>query len=131
MKKMHVLTDLVRVLIAGVAFLHASSGVGLAQLATSAWPMFQHDARHSGQSAAVGPAVAHVNWTYRSFQGFRSASAIGADGTIYVGNGRLLCAVKPSDGSEVWCTYTGGAVKFSSPAVLLDGTICVGGRDNR
>jgi len=57
-----------------------------------------------------------------------SSPALGADGTIYVGDlsGRIY-AVK-RDGTQKWAFTTGDYV-CSSPAVGADGTIYVGSRD--
>jgi outer membrane protein assembly factor BamB len=72
-----------------------------------------------------------------SLQGPVSSPAIGADGTIYVGNaqfyspstGTNLYAISPQ-GTTNWIFRTGGDVR-SSPSIGPDGTIYVGSLDTR
>jgi len=56
-----------------------------AQLDDAPWPMFQHDRQHTGRSPYNGPAVPAEKWSFTT-GGSVSFSAIGADGTIYVGS---------------------------------------------
>ncbi|TMB21249.1 MAG: PQQ-like beta-propeller repeat protein [Deltaproteobacteria bacterium] len=127
---MRKLSDLIRVLLTCAACLHGLSRDVSAQLATSAWPTFQHDARHTGRATAVGPATANLKWMYQGTNGMRSSPAIGPDGTIYVGNSRSLCAVDPAAGAEIWCTFVTAAVKFSGVTVGANATVYIGARDN-
>ncbi len=116
-----------------IAALLGSAPGARAQLASSAWPMFQHDARHTGQSQLLGPDRPRVKWTYKGRNRLVSAPSVGADGTVYVGNGKApLCAIDPGDGGEIWCTTEGrgGDAAQSSPAVHADGRIFMGARDN-
>jgi outer membrane protein assembly factor BamB len=132
MRKTRVLSHLFGVLLACVACLHASSREAFAQLADSAWPMFQHDMRHTGQSTFNGPASANnLKWIYRGLAPLKSAPAIGTDGTIYIGNGRNLCALDPANGGENWCTFVVSSIKLSSPAVGINATVYIGARDNK
>src|SRR5262249_56116717 len=60
-----------------------------------------------------------------------SPPAVGEEGTVYMGNGRTLCAIDPATGDEIWCTFVQAAVKFSGVTVGSDGTVYIGARDNR
>lgn len=120
-----------RILIACLAVLGTLSGRAGAQLANSTWPMLQHDAQHTGRTSVQGPLSANLNWTSPLFASPRSGPAIGPDGTIYQGSGRMLCAIDPDNGFQHWCKRIGGTVKHASPAVDSDGNIYIGGRDNR
>jgi len=107
--------------------------LGSAQLADSAWPMRNHDIRHSGQSAYQGSPVSNVRWklkmgTAGPLSSGGSAPAIGADGTVYVGWGGQLLAVNP-DGTLRW-TFETLADAQSSPAIGADGTIYFGAEDD-
>ena len=111
----------------------AALGVTHAQLVTSAWPVFQHDLSHTGQSEYNTSAIgANVKWQFSSGEGSPgySSPSIGADGTIYFGNygNGNIYAVNP-DGSERWVFSTGGSVFISAPAIGADGTIYVGSGD--
>src|SRR5712691_2952335 len=117
------LSDLIGVLLACAVCLHGSSRDASAQLAISAWPTFQHDARHTGRATAAGPATANLKWVYLGTVGFRSSPAIGPDETIYVGNGRNLSALDPAAGAEKWCTYVFSDVKTSGAAVGANATV--------
>jgi len=126
-----VLFNLIRVLIACVAGLHLSSGQAMAQLAASAWPTLQHDSHHTGQSSVNGPATNHVKWIFQGLAPLKSAPAIGADGTVYVANGRNLCALNPANGHDTWCTFVIASTKLSVPTVDSNGTVYIGARDNK
>ena len=79
MKKNPVLSHVVGVLLACLACLHASAREASGQLAVSAWPTFQHDLRHTGQSTVNGPASANnLKWLYQGSGPLKSAPAIGA-----------------------------------------------------
>ena len=97
-----------------------------AQLADSAWPMFQHDTRHTGQSPYVGPENNNLKWQYALPNGIINASpVIGSDGTIYIGNSGVVFAIS-RDGSLKWRYEThGGGIGDCAPAISLDGTIYV------
>jgi outer membrane protein assembly factor BamB len=59
-----------------------------------------------------------------------SSPAIGADGTVYVGNsGHDLCAIN-RNGTLKW-TYTTGLDVYSSAAIGADGTVYVGSWDDK
>ena len=101
--------------------------------AASAWPLFQHDAQHTGQSAVDGPACNHVVWRWSGGDAFLSAPSVGADGTIYVGDARFpVCAIDPATGTSRWCQtdQEGRLADRSSPAASADGTVYIGTRDN-
>jgi hypothetical protein len=101
-----------------------------AQLATSVWPMFHHDLRHTGLSPVdTSSNTGKLKWKFTTGSLVESAAAVGTDGTIYVGSDDdNLYAINP-DGSQKWKFTTGGEVT-SSPAVGADGTIYVGSFDN-
>lgn len=62
---------------------------------------------------------------------FRSTPAIGADGTIYIGNyDGYLYAIKSADMSLIWRCQV-GPIWFSSPAIGTDGTIYIGSLDGK
>jgi outer membrane protein assembly factor BamB len=116
------------------AILLLASSRAHAQLASSPWPMFQHDAAHTGLSqydTSSNPGT--LKWQFPEFQGDAgevggTSPAIGADGTIYIGSsGGELWAVNP-DGTQKWAFpfNTGGQIIGSSPAIGADGTIYVG-----
>ena len=95
--------------------------------------MFQHDAQHTGRSPYPGPSCNHVVWRWPGVQAFLSTPAMGADGTIFVGDARLpVCAVEPTSGTALWCNtdQEGRVADRSAPAVAADGTVYIGTRDN-
>ena len=99
----------------------------------SAWPMFQHNIRHTGYS----PYGKSGNWYVEKWKTHigdwaASSPAIDNNGIIYVGGGIMdecLYAVYP-DGTEKWRFKTGEHVQ-SSPAIAEDGTIYVGSNDGK
>ena len=114
-----------------------------AQLASTPWPMLQGDARHSGQSAFLGPLFppgepAENVTVWQSFGMIASSPTLAADGTIYVGVDvprpgtsaqGWLCAIRPNM-TERWCVMTRASASRSSAAVAADGTVYLGDRDN-
>jgi outer membrane protein assembly factor BamB len=104
--------------------------------ATSAWPMFGHDAAHSRRSQYAGAQSATLKWarTLTTYGWIMSSPAIAADGTVYatlddyshVYDHQQLFALDPSTGSTVWQTDAGDA-HGSSPAVDADGCVYLGG----
>jgi PKD repeat protein len=66
----------------------APTRVAYAQSADSAWPMFHHDAAHTGLSTVDTSAnVGTLAWSVNVHTAQDTTSpVIGADGTIYVGS---------------------------------------------
>jgi len=99
-------------------------------LMDSAWPMFQHDNKHTGRSPyGVLSNDCVVKWGFNMSGLTYSSPSIDKNGTIYIGalpmiNSINLFALNP-DGSLKWSFDTDGGV-FSSPAIASDGTIYVG-----
>ncbi len=96
-----------------------------AQPATSVWPMFHHDLRHTGLSTVDTSAnPGSLKWVFNESIGtaFISSPAIGTDGTIYFGSqNHKFYALNP-DGKRKWA-FEANSIVDSSPAVALDGTI--------
>jgi outer membrane protein assembly factor BamB len=104
-----------------------------AQLANSAWPVFQQNLQHTGQSPLNGPTTNRVKWIFHGQQQLRSSPSVGVDGTLFIGNGKApYCAVNPNTGKLRWCATnkSGGDAGQSQPAVSADGFIYAGARDN-
>jgi outer membrane protein assembly factor BamB len=91
------------------------------------WPMFRHDAQHTGRSPYVGPERPILKWSYPTDDAITwSSPAVGADGTIYVGSTDGTFYAINSDGSLKWNYPTGIWNNIhSSPAVGANGTIYV------
>jgi len=98
-------------------------------LANTAWPMFQHDLKHTGQSVHSGPATPALKWNLPTNNSINSSPAIGADGAIYVGSadGKVYCL--NTDGTLRWSVTLADAVYLTSPAIAADGTIYTGAED--
>lgn len=105
----------------------------------SAWPMFQHDAQHTGRSPLEGPTCSDVLWTRKITPG-QSLSQVaigpaapGGHGTVYLPvSKRPICAIEPVGGTVLWCNTpdVGKLPDYSSPALAVDGLLYVGTRDN-
>lgn len=133
------------------AFLALTAGLlltgnapALAQLASTPWPMLQHDVQHTGRSHQLGPlfpsgAPGPENVrTWQSPAKITNAPTVAADGTIYVavdvprpGTSGLgyHYALHP-DLSVRWFVQLRADSSQSTAAVNADGTIYVGDRDN-
>jgi len=108
----------------------SSDTADAAGLADTPWPMFRGNARHTGQSHYdTGGNSGTLKWKYHTGNVVYSSSAIGSDGTIYVGSlDNYIYALNPN-GTLRWKYQTGDEV-HSSPAIGSDGTIYVGSLDN-
>ncbi len=103
-----------------------------AQLANSPWPMFHHDARHTGQSPYQGPENPSLKWKFQTDACVSSPPTINSDGSIYVGyslapNYGYLYAINPN-GTLKW-KFIANDLITSSPAIGANGTIYVGSWD--
>lgn len=92
-------------------------------LASSPWPVFRHDTRHSGVSQYHDPAGLIPAWSLSVGNGYSSPS-IGSDGTIYISGTNSLRAINP-DGSLKWSSSISSSTR-STPALASDGTIYIG-----
>jgi outer membrane protein assembly factor BamB len=81
----------------------------------------------SGVLYAVTPD-GDPSWQFPTESIHGSVPAVAADGTVYVGAGRTLYAVR--DGSQEWSFQTGGDIN-SPPVVADDGTVYVGSSDGQ
>ena len=89
----------------------------------SPWPMFMHDAQHTGRSPCGGPVYTGLYWSYL---GCNYRCSIGAEGETYVGRGRALLALSPT-GSLDWSYQTGNPSNlYACPALGSDGSIYFG-----
>ena len=128
-------------LLLGLAFA-AGAPTYAAGPANSPWPMFQHDAQHTGRSPYNGPTRLAEAWRAQ-LNGVPGGPAIGEDGTIYVPTGAStvdlgqgsLYAINP-DGTQKWRfvlpigppNNAGGCRQIAAhatPAIADDGTIYV------
>jgi len=103
---------------------------------TDPWPMFQHDAQHTGRSELSGPVIGEVEWTTDigvAISEFPRSSqpVIDRNGVIYLGVGYddgspagKLYALNP-DGGLKWTSFDLEGIP-TTPAIDSDGTIYVG-----
>lgn len=76
---------------------------------------------------ATDPAKPVVKWTYRNRragQGIRTAAAVSKDAVVYANQGKVLFALHPDSGDELWQHRTRSAVD-ASPLLLGDGKTLV------
>lgn len=114
------------------ACLLALAGVVLArpapaQLASSAWPKFHHDAANTGQGDYGGPS-SELSWTYAVSGAIPSSPVLGADGSVYFtcDDGKLYAL---TGGGLLQWSFSCNCLGASSPAVGSDGTIYVASAD--
>ena len=95
------------------------------QLASTPWPMFRCNVRHTGQGASAGPSSPVIAWTYVTGDNIDSSPSIGSDGTIYFGSwDNRFYALTPA-GALQW-SYSHNQYLTSSPALNSAGKIIVG-----
>ena len=104
--------------------------------APSAWPMFQHDVQHTGQSTHDGATCPNVVWTRKLAGKVLAAPALGGPDegdALFVAAAKYpLCALDPATGDVRWCDtdQQGKLPDVSSPALGNGGLAYVGTRDN-
>ena len=105
------------------------SGVSGHASETTHWPMFRHNALHTGRTPVSSFDTSPlIKWSYIASADSYSSPVEGTDGTIYfmMSDGNLV-ANEP-DGTFKW-SYNVGATSISSPAVTPEGFIVVGNTD--
>ena len=105
----------------------APSDATLAPSGASPWPEAMHDARHSGQSTAIGPRSGTILWQRDLSANVTPGAVIGVDGSVIVAtNAGILYALDPMTGDTRWMFDGHGGYGndlSTSAAVLRDGTI--------
>lgn len=96
-----------------------------AQLSSSPWPAFRHDALHTGQSALFAPKLPTLMWSRQLGVG-TSSVAVGTN-AVYVLAGGYLTATG-INGDQLW-SYPCGAGNRSSPAISANGVVYVASTD--
>lgn len=90
--------------------------------AGTAWLMFQHDAKHTGRSGYVGPALPRQKWIFRGTRLVGGSPSVGRDGTIYYGStDGWVYALNP-DGTKKW-TFRVGEPVWTAPAIASDACV--------
>jgi len=85
------------------------------------WPMFHHDAAHTGYTNCTGPTTTPVVlWSAETYGPVHSSPAI-VDGVVYV-SAWFLHAFNASTGSEIWNVLGGD---LASP-IVIDGYVYTG-----
>jgi len=100
------------------------------------WHMFRHDRQHTGRSPYKGAQTANLKWTFTTGTIVYDSPAIGADGTVYVGEWAAsgssfasnVYAIDGTFGTQKWAFTTGDWI-WGSPAIGTDGTVYVGSDD--
>jgi outer membrane protein assembly factor BamB len=96
------------------------------------WPMFRHDASHTGRSNDYeGPPSCALSWSYYFPTQIYSSPCIGSDGNIYIGDVLRSIHAINSEGGFIWSYVPSlNARMESSPAVDSDGSVYIGTQDN-
>ena len=91
------------------------------------WPMFHHDATHSGVSSTTAPETADVLWSYQTGFIISSSPAV-SHGRVYIGSwDKSIYCFEMDSGNLLW-NYSTSSEITSSPAVV-DGRVYVGSQD--
>lgn len=119
---------------AAIALVFTSANESVAALADSAWPMFAHDAQHTGRTDVNGPQTKPtVAWFSKTRSRLRASVSVDDQNRIFVPNGKNpLSAFDATTGLELWqsTNHRGGHADRSQPAVSDDGVVYQGARDN-
>lgn len=93
------------------------------------WPMFHHDAAHSGRSSYRGSDSGVLLWSYKTGSDISSSPSIDSLDRIYVGSNDKRIYALTVAGAFVWSYSTNGLIHYSSPALATDGRLYIGSYD--
>jgi outer membrane protein assembly factor BamB len=107
-------------------------------LAAGSWPVYQHDAQHTGTTTELGPTCGSELWSRKLKGKVLSPLALaepapGQSEVLFVPAAKYpVCALDPDTGQELWCgtNELGKLVDRSSPAIGNGSMLYVGTRDN-
>ncbi|MCX6355661.1 MAG: PQQ-binding-like beta-propeller repeat protein [Candidatus Aureabacteria bacterium] len=99
----------------------------LAQPADSPWPMFGHDAQHTGRSDYAGPQTCILAWSYETGGRITSSPALDSSGMVLVGSHDGNIYGFEHAGSLIWSYQLLSLADYSSPAIGASSRIYVGG----
>jgi len=86
--------------------------------AGSSWPMFRHDASHSGNTSAVGPTTNAISWV-NSTDSYIEGSPVVADDRVYIGSwDKYMYCFDADTGDRIWRFLAGN--KITSTPVVHD-----------
>jgi len=101
------------------------SNVVSAVVSPHIWSMFLYNSQHTGQSPYdTTKNYGGLKWKFQSNLGINDTPVVSSDGTIYLTSDALY-ALNP-DGTVKWKYSESFFIRYSSPAVGLDGTVYVG-----
>lgn len=119
---------------AALALIGNTGTAAAAGLANSAWPMFAHDAQHTGRTNVNGPQTEPtIAWFSKTRSRLRASVSVDDQNRIFVPNGKNpISAFDATTGLELWesSNHKGGHADRSQPAVTNDGIVYQGARDN-
>ena len=93
-----------------------------AGLAPGAWPMHQHDTRHTGRAAVSGPIDPQLAWYFLAKASFTAGAVIDAQGTIYIASDDGIIRALHPEGHELWKRELTKAVGRFRLAIPVDAT---------
>jgi outer membrane protein assembly factor BamB len=93
-----------------------------AQSGDSSWPMFGHDAQHTGRSQVIGPQTDNIKWAFATASNTMGDIVVDEEGTIYFAVGDKLYAIDKNS-SIKWIFLLGASA--GNPAITPDGTIYI------
>ena len=99
------------------------------------WPMYGHDAQHTGRSAFVGPAQPTLKWSFRvsarsysgqNYAGWAQRAAIGSGERVYLGSSNgILYALNAATGAVDWQYYVNTPSEINAVAVGDDERVLI------
>ncbi len=117
---MHLLRSLLPAIALVLALLPSPSLA--AGLAPGAWPMHQHDARHTGRAAASGPTDPQLAWYFLAAAPFTAGAVIDAQGTLYIASDDGIVRALHPEGHELWKRELKTVVGRRTVQIAVDAT---------
>jgi outer membrane protein assembly factor BamB len=100
-----------------------------AKPSADSWPVFRGDAASTGVARGTLPEKLEKLWTFTDARGGFEATAVIADGTVFVGsNGGKLFAIGLADGKKRW-EYATSKLGVVAAAAVRNGLVYVGDID--
>lgn len=102
--------------------------------AAAPWPMFGHDAQHTGASSFVGPQMNNLRWSLATGGAVHGSPVIGQNGTVYFTSDDGYLNAANADGTT-WRVFVLGDLPAAgwglrAPAIGADGTVYVAGGES-
>jgi len=96
------------------------------------WPMFRHDASHSGYSTSYGPETDDIQWVYQTGGEILTSPAIVEEKVYFSSSDGYVYCLDLETGRYIWSykIYNGQTNYLKSSPAVVDGKVYIGSVDS-